>query len=75
MGRKAVMIDWNNNGKIDPEELFLTESILGFSLPRSAYTYNAWWSNGGHTQADAWMNAGYRVTGIDFAGGRRSDIR
>ena len=23
------MIDWNNNGKIDPEELFLTEEILG----------------------------------------------
>ena len=22
------MIDWNNNGKIDPEELFLTEEIL-----------------------------------------------
>lgn len=23
------MIDWNNNGKIDPEEIFLTEEILG----------------------------------------------
>lgn len=23
------MIDWNNNGKIDPEEVFLTEEILG----------------------------------------------
>jgi hypothetical protein len=22
------MIDWNNNGKIDPEEVFLTEVIL-----------------------------------------------
>ena len=22
------MIDWNNNGKIDPEEIFLTEEIL-----------------------------------------------
>ena len=22
------MIDWNNNGKIDPEELFLTEELL-----------------------------------------------
>lgn len=23
------MIDWNNNGKIDSEEVFLTEEILG----------------------------------------------
>ncbi len=23
------MIDWNNNGKIDPEEVFLTQEILG----------------------------------------------
>lgn len=23
------MIDWNNNRKIDPEEIFLTEEILG----------------------------------------------
>ena len=23
------MIDWNNNGKIDPEEIYLTEEILG----------------------------------------------
>lgn len=22
------MIDWNNNGKIDPEEVFLTQQIL-----------------------------------------------
>ena len=27
------MIDWNNNGKIDPEELFLTEEILGEDTP------------------------------------------
>ena len=23
------MIDWNNNGKVDPEEFFLTEAVLG----------------------------------------------
>lgn len=23
------MIDWNDNSKIDPEEIFLTEEILG----------------------------------------------
>jgi hypothetical protein len=37
------------------------ESVLGFSLPHSASTYSAWWANGGHSQAHAWMNAGYCV--------------
>jgi len=37
------------------------ERILGFSLPKSAYIYNAWWANGGHTQAYAWLDAGYKV--------------
>ena len=42
------------------------ESILGFSLPNSAYTYNAWWANGGHSQAAAWMNVGYQVAVVDL---------
>ena len=42
------------------------ESILGFPLPKSAYTYNAWWANGGHSQAAAWMNVGYQVAGVDL---------
>ena len=37
------------------------ETILGFSLSASAYTHRSWWANGGHTQASAWLNAGYRV--------------
>lgn len=37
------------------------ERILGFDLPKSAYTYEAWWANGGHSQANAWMGAGYKV--------------
>ena len=39
------------------------EQILGFPLPESAYHYNAWWENDGHThpQARAWMNAGYKT--------------
>jgi hypothetical protein len=40
---------------------FGLERILGFSLPKSAYTFNAWWSNGAHPQANAWLNAGYKV--------------
>lgn len=38
------------------------EKILGFSLPKSARTYNAWWGNekkGSHSHACAWMAAGW----------------
>lgn len=42
------------------------EALLGRKLPRSAYTFSAWWSNEssmkvGHTQAKAWMEAGFRA--------------
>ncbi len=37
------------------------ERILGFNLPKSAYIYDAWWANGGHSQANAWLGAGYKV--------------
>ena len=42
------------------------EVILGFPLPASAYTHRPWWANGGHTQASAWLNAGYKVVQVDF---------
>lgn len=44
------------------------EAILGFSLPRSAYTYAAWWANGGHTHALSWMNGGFAVARLDLRG-------
>lgn len=42
------------------------EQILGFSLPKSAYVHKAWWANGGHTQANAWLNASYKVLNVDL---------
>jgi len=38
------------------------EAILGFPLPRSAKTYQAWWANqknGRHVQANAWLDEGW----------------
>ncbi|WP_337982728.1 DUF7662 domain-containing protein [Lysinibacillus sp. C5.1] len=37
------------------------ETLLGFKLPPSAYNHaEAWWSNNyDHSQAIAWMDAGY----------------
>lgn len=37
------------------------EDVLGFSLPASASKHSAWWANGGHTQASAWLDAGWLV--------------
>jgi hypothetical protein len=46
------------------------EAILGFALPRSAYSYPAWWSNqsgDGHIQSQSWQSAGWRTGEVDLA--------
>lgn len=42
------------------------ERIIENVLPYSAHKYNAWWANGGHMHADAWLNAGYKVESVKF---------
>lgn len=42
------------------------EELLGVKLPQSAYKYNPWWANGGHSQAYAWLDAGYRTERINL---------
>lgn len=46
------------------------EDILGFTLPKSAYAHEAWWSNNetGHSHARAWIRAGWRTAAVDLAG-------
>ncbi len=45
------------------------EKVLGTSLPPSARTSRAWWSNrhGGSPQAAAWVGAGYHAVALDLA--------
>ena len=46
------------------------EAILGFSLPKSAYAYPAWWSNqaaDGHSQSGSWQSIGWRTSDLDLA--------
>lgn len=45
------------------------EAVLGFSLPRSAYSYPAWWSNDatGHSHSLAWLDAGWKTEQVDIA--------
>ncbi len=38
------------------------ESILGFTLPPAACKYSAWWSNGSHNHANAWLNPNWTVS-------------
>lgn len=44
------------------------ESLIKDSLPNSAKSKRAWWSNRskGALQASAWIEAGYRVENVDF---------
>ena len=46
------------------------EGVLGFKLPKSAYEYEAWWSNtaAGHSHAQAWLKFGWRTEAVDLAG-------
>ncbi len=48
------------------------EEALGFALPASAYTHPAWWSNDptGHSQARAWLDAGFETEQVDVPGRR-----
>jgi hypothetical protein len=45
------------------------ERVLGFKLPKSAYDYEAWWSNNavGHSHARAWLDAGWKTEDVDLA--------
>jgi len=43
------------------------EKILGFTLPKSAYNYSAWWSNNEghmHSHAKSWLEAGMKTNSI-----------
>lgn len=42
------------------------EEIIEKSLPNSAYKYREWWANGGHSQADAWLDAGWKVEKVNL---------
>ena len=43
------------------------EEVLGFDLPASARRHAAWWSNGGHSHAQAWLEAGFRTSELDIS--------
>jgi hypothetical protein len=52
------------------------ESVVGTPLPRSAFTYRAWWGNQmdvtNRPQARAWIRAGYLVEDVQQHSNRGS---
>jgi hypothetical protein len=44
------------------------EDVLGRKLPPTAYGNEAWWTNNpaGHSQAKAWLAAGFRAEPVDI---------
>lgn len=49
------------------------ESILGFDLPPSARKYVQWWANDAtHSQAHAWLEAGWQVDQVNLTSERVS---
>jgi hypothetical protein len=54
------------------------EAILGFALPRSAFSYPAWWSNqtgDGHSQNLAWRSIGWRTANLNLGEQRVTFVR
>ena len=48
------------------------ESVLGFSLPKTASTHGTWWSNDDDKPHKAgWLSAGWRVEGSMIASSRQ----
>lgn len=44
------------------------EAVLNFTLPHSAYTYQAWWSNTpiSSRHSHAWVSIGWEAEGLDL---------
>ena len=45
------------------------ERVLGFPLPESARSYQAWWSNQMRSQSLSWQSAGWKTTALDLDNG------
>ena len=70
--RYAPLADWlqSQPGEVDQVQLSFTEieKIIGGSLPDSARTHRAWWSNDAesHPQGKIWIDAGWRTTFVNL---------
>jgi hypothetical protein len=69
MSKYQPLQDFLENSRNRTEVLTFAEleTILGFPLPDSASTHRPWWANGGgHPQAKAWLDAGWKVESVSL---------
>ncbi len=62
-----LWLSGQNGNRIDAASRQI-EHVLGFDLPPSARTYSQWWENDQtHTQARAWLDAGFHTERVNLA--------
>ncbi len=73
MGKYEPLQKYLEQRKNTHKDIYLSfakiEEIISDKLPPSAFEYREWWANelvGSHVQAQAWMNAGWKVESVDF---------
>ena len=67
LGKHLARLDRSRKHRLSFDRI---ESVLGFTLPRSAKSYQAWWANqknGRHVQANAWLDAGWVTEDLSLA--------
>lgn len=79
MGKYEPLAQYLNGLESDSWDARLPdiERVLGFELPKSAYTYPAWWSNqeGHHSQTRGWRDAGWETCKVNLPGKRVRFVR
>jgi hypothetical protein len=54
-----------NSNKVVTLSMNKINDVINSKLPNSAYKHREWWGNdSSHTQAKAWLNAGWKVDSV-----------
>lgn len=79
MAKYDRLTDFLNNYEADFSRLTFhqIEKIIAAKLPRSAFTYPAWWSNDATQgrQSYGWLNAGWKTEDLDLNAKRVSFVK
>lgn len=65
---EVLLIERAAAGLVETTLPFVEIDHLVGGLPPSARDHQAWWGNGGHSQAGAWLRPGWRVDRADLTG-------
>lgn len=71
MSKYASLSDYLNGLRVDTWDANFSEveNILGGKLPKSAFSYPAWWSNNpeGHSHSRAWIECGWATESVNLS--------